>query len=111
MRRFLVTTIGAVSAALLTSPVMAAPCVTASVATYEASGFSCSVDGGAIVFSNITVGIVTSGTGVVTLGNFSPFAIGNEFGLSLNYAANTGTTAGSQADISWNYNVSANPPM
>jgi hypothetical protein len=112
MRKLLLASAGAAAVALLTSPAMASPvaCTTASVATYEASGFSCSVDGGAIVFSNIVVSSVVSGGAVVTLGNFSPFNIGNEWGLTLSYASNTGTSA-SQADVAWQYNVSASPPL
>jgi hypothetical protein len=44
----------------------------------------------------------------VILGNFSPFNFGGEFGLSLNYIANTGATPNSQTDVAWNYNVAGN---
>jgi hypothetical protein len=89
---------------LVASSAWAGPCVTASVATYEASGFSCSV--GSVTFSNIVVTTPTSGSGTVALGSFSPFTSGTENGLSLSYSANTGTTANSAADVAWTYNVS-----
>lgn len=75
---------------LVTAPAWAGPCVTASVATYEANGFSCSV--GPVTFSHIVVTTPTSGSGSVALGDFSPFTSGTENGLSLSYSANTGTT-------------------
>src|SRR3954470_6232787 len=81
----------------------AAPCVTASVTAYTASGFSCTVDG--LTFSNIAVDPTTSGGGTVTLGNITPFTSGNEFGLTLNYTA-LATNPDSSADIAWTYNVS-----
>jgi hypothetical protein len=114
MKKLLLSTAGAAVAALAASPVMAGPsvpaCGTAPVSTYTASGYSCSVDSGAIIFSNITVSPTTSNGGVVTLGDFIPFNSGNEWGLTLTYAANTGTSA-SQADVAWTYNVSSTPPM
>jgi hypothetical protein len=57
----------------------AAPCVPGPVASYETAGFSCSV--GPVTYSN-------------SLGNFTPFSVGNEFGLSLNYIAVAGGTPG-----------------
>ncbi|MGA8759538.1 MAG: PEP-CTERM sorting domain-containing protein [Stellaceae bacterium] len=94
----------AASPLLVTAPAWAGPCVTASVATYEASGFSCSV--GPVTFSNIVVTTPISGSGTVALGEFSAFTSGPENGLSLSYSANTGTTANSAADVAWTYNVS-----
>jgi hypothetical protein len=100
MRKLWLGTVAALIASpLLALPAAAAPCVTASVATYEAAGFSCSVDG--VTFSNIVV----SSIGNVTLGNFTPFVQGNEFGLSLNYLAVAGSTG---ADVAWSYNVAGN---
>jgi PEP-CTERM motif len=91
------------SSSLVTSSAWAGPCVTASVATYEASGFSCSV--GSVTFSNVSVTTPISGSGTVALGDFSPFTSGAENGLSLSYSANTGTTPNSAADVAWTYNV------
>jgi hypothetical protein len=101
------TLVGA-AAALITLPLMGlsawgAPCVTGSVASYEVAGFSCNV--GSVLFSNIAVNTITTGSGMVALGNFTPFTDGVESGLSLNYVANTGTTPGSAADVAWIYNV------
>jgi len=86
-------------------------CVTGSVASYETAGFSCFV--GSIDFSNIAVSSTVTGTGVVTLGNFTPFStIVNgalESGLSLNYTASTGMSPPpSTADVAWIYNVTDN---
>jgi len=91
------------------SPAWAGACATASVATYSASGFSCDV--GPVTFSNIAVSTPTTGSGSVGLGSFSPVTFDNagvtEYGLSLSYTANTGTTANSSADIAWTYNVAS----
>jgi hypothetical protein len=91
---------------LMGLPAWASACVTASVATYEATGFSCSVGG--VTFSDIVVSTTSTGSGSVGLGNFTPFTIGAENGLSLNYTANTGTTPNSSADVAWTYNVAGN---
>jgi hypothetical protein len=95
------------------SSALAAACGTASVSVYEAAGFSCNV--GPVTFSDISVLTTTSGSGVVTLSDFSPFtAVVNgvtEFGLHLSYASNTGATPGSQADIAWTYDVSGAPSL
>ena len=68
-----------------------------------------------MTFSDISVGSTTSGSGVVTLGDFSPFTTVvngvTEFGLNLSYASNTGATPGSQADLSWTYDVSGVPSL
>src|SRR5262245_40388396 len=81
----------------------AAPCVSAPVATYTASGFSCNVD--AFTFSNIVVNTTVSNGGSVTLGNFTPVnPLPGEFGLLLNYTA-LAPAANSTADVSWSYNV------
>jgi hypothetical protein len=70
---------------------------------------------GPVTFSNIAVIPTTSGSGVVTLSDFSPFTVAvdgvDEFGLDLFYASNTGTTPGSQADVGWTYNVSGVPNL
>jgi Phosphodiester glycosidase len=107
MRKLLI--VGTAAVGLFGAPLSAyaGPCVLGSVASYVALGAAgCSVDG--VTFSNIAVSTLASGSGSVTLGNFTPFSVGNEFGLSLNYTANTGTTAGSAADVAWTYNVSGN---
>jgi hypothetical protein len=98
-----------IAAALATMPLMAsqawsAACVSAPVATYTAAGFSCNVDG--VTFSNFTV----TSTGLVTLGNFSPFTLGNEFGLTLNYAA-TASGTNQSSDVGWTYSVSGAPSL
>jgi hypothetical protein len=92
----------ALSPLLLSTSGWAAPCATASVATYVAAGFSCNVGG--VTFSNITVNTTVSNGGSVVLGNFTPFSVGGEFGLSLNYDANA-PTAGATADVALSYNV------
>jgi hypothetical protein len=96
---------------LLASAALAAPaCVTGSVASYVALGAGgCMV--GTVVFSSIAVNPITSGSGSVVLGNFTPFTNGGESGLSLNYSANTGTTANSAADVAWTYNVASVPAL
>jgi PEP-CTERM motif len=101
------------------SPLLGAPlalagvCVTASVSVYEAAGFSCSV--GPVTFSNIAVLPTVSGSGVVTLTDFSPFSVvvdgTPEYGLHLFYSSDTGTTPGSQADVGWTYDVSGVPSL
>ena len=108
MRKILL--VGTAAVGLFGAPLSAhaADCVIAPVATYTATGFSCSVDG--VTFSNIHVNPITTGTGQVTLGNFTPFQVTVngvlESGLSLNYLASA--TAGSTADVAWTYNVSGN---
>ena len=90
-------------ASLIGATAVAAPCVSAPVATYTASGFSCSVD--AFTFSNIVVNTTVSNGGSVTLGNFTPVnPAPGEFGLLLNYTA-LAPAANSTADIAWSYNV------
>jgi hypothetical protein len=95
------------------SSALAAACATASVSVYEAAGFSCNV--GAVTFSDISVSTTASGSGVVTLSDFSPFTVVvdgvTNFGLHLSYASNTGATPGSQADVSLSYNVSGVPSL
>jgi hypothetical protein len=95
------------STPFLALPASAATCTTASVETYAAAGFSCNV--GNVLFSDIDVSVLTTGSGFVELGNFTPFSTGTEFGLSMNFIAATGNTANSSADIAWMYNVSALP--
>jgi PEP-CTERM motif len=95
------------------SSALAAACATASVSVYEAAGFSCNV--GPVTFSDLSVLSTTSGSGVVTLSDFTPFTTVvsgvTEFGLNLSYASNTGATPGSQADIAWTYDVSGVPSL
>jgi PEP-CTERM motif len=95
------------------SSAFAAACATASVSVYEAAGFSCNV--GPVTFSDISVSTTASGSGVVTLSDFSPFTVVvdgvTNFGLHLSYASNTGATLGSQADVSLSYNVSGVPSL
>jgi hypothetical protein len=111
MHTKLLTAAGLVAGSLLWgSGAYAAPCSTAPVATYTAGGFSCNV--GPVTFSNFVVTTPTGGSGTVSLGMFSPFTtlIGavTEYGFSLSYAANTGATPGSTADVALTYNVAAN---
>jgi hypothetical protein len=86
--------------------------MTASVGTYTVSDFSCSV--GPVTFSNINVAPVTSGSGTVTLSNFSPFTTvvdgQTQYGLDLTYSSNTGFSGG-EADVAWTYDVSSTPTM
>jgi hypothetical protein len=95
------------------SSALAAVCSTASVSVYEAASFSCNV--GPVTFSDITVVPTASGSGVVTLSEFSPFTTVvdgvTEFGLELFYSSDTGTTPGSTADVGWSYNVSGVPNL
>jgi hypothetical protein len=102
-----------VAAAVIATPFIGLPawgaaCVNAPVGTYTAPGFSCNVDG--LLFSNLVVNVTTGNGGSVTLGNFSPFSFDNEFGLVLNYTA-LAPVANATADITWDYNVSAIPPL
>jgi len=101
---WLATTAALIATPLLGLPAWAASCVTDTVADYEALGATgCTVGG--LTFFDISVSAITSGTGTVALGNITPFTLGPESGLSLNYSANTGTTSGSQADVAWTYDV------
>jgi hypothetical protein len=88
------------------SPAWAAMCVSAPVATYTAAGFSCNIDNTPITFSNIVVNAI----GNVSLGNFSPFILGNEFGLTLNYAS-TASGSGQNSDVALTYTVSGLPSL
>lgn len=92
------------------SSAWAGTCVTASVATYTASGFSCTFDG--VTFSNISVTPSTTGSGTVSLTSFTPVVVfvngTEEVGLALSYTSNTGATANSSADVSWTYDVQGN---
>lgn len=117
-KRFMVAALTAgplVASPLLgTSPAFAGACVKAPVATYTASGFSCSVDTatGPVTFGSITLSSTVGGSGSVTLGSFAPFTTvfngATEYGLNLTYSANTGTTGGT-ADIAWIYTVTGTP--
>jgi hypothetical protein len=61
----------------------------------------CNVDG--VTFSNVRVFTL----GSVAVGGLSPFMLGNEFGLTLNFASNAvGTNLSS--DVLWTYSVSGN---
>jgi len=105
----------ATAAALFTAPLSALPawaatCVTASVASYEAAGFSCSV--GPLTFSGINLTTSVIGTAATTLTTLSPLTTvvggATEYGLILNYSAvavGTGTAGLSSADVAWTYNV------
>jgi hypothetical protein len=105
MRKLMLGTVAALIASpAFALPVSASPCVTASVSTYTAAGFSCSVGG--VTFSNISVIPTTSGGGTVSLTSFVPVTIGNEFGLELIYAATAGS--GAVADVAWTYDVAGN---
>jgi len=87
-----------------TAAAQAGVCPTAPVSTYTMAGFSCSVDNGAITFSNIKVTTSVSNGGSVLLTQFAPFQFGNEFGLTLTYTA-TATGPTSTADVTWSYDV------
>src|SRR3984957_4303586 len=95
------------------SSALAAACATASVSLYEAAGFSCNV--GPVTFSDVSVGSTTSGSGVVALGDFSPFTTVvdgvTEFGLHLSFASDTGTTPTSLADVALTFDVSGAPSL
>ena len=101
-----------IAAAMLTMPIAgaasAASCTTGSVASFTTVGFSCNV--GNVLFSNIGVNAIANGIEAsVILGNFTPFSVGNEFGLSLNFSAFTGTAPGGTTDLAWTFNASALP--
>jgi endoglucanase Acf2 len=91
-------------------PASAASFVNGTIASYEALGTTgCSVGG--VTFSSFNVNTTVTGSGSVAFA--SPYSVvvtsgGGEFGLELEYAANTGSTAGSAADVAWTYNVSGN---
>ncbi len=106
MKKTFVLLAGTCLLALSSGAASAATCSAGSVSEYTSAGFSCSV--GNVLFSNIAVNALRTGSGSVTLGNFTPFSIGDEFGLSLNFSAFTGTTGGT-TDVAWTYNVSALP--
>jgi len=106
-----VSSVVGIAAALTTisfmgSPAWAAMCVSAPVATYTAAGFSCNIDASPITFSNFNVTTI----GNVLLGDFSPFILGNEFGLTLNYAA-TASGTNQSSDVAWTYSVSGAPSL
>ena len=104
-----------IAAAVITMPFMGlpawgAPCVTAAVSTYTAPSFSCSV--GDITFSNIVVTATSVGNASVTLNNITPFVIGNEFGLQLNFLEIAGPSPPAGAsDIAWSYNIVSEVPI
>jgi hypothetical protein len=95
------------------SSALAAACATAPVSVFEAPGFSCNV--GPVTFSDINVKPTMNGSGIVTLGDFSPFTIvvdgATEFGLNLSFASNTGATPSSQADVALTFDVSGAPSL
>jgi hypothetical protein len=98
-----------VAAAVIAMPLMSsqawsAACVSAPVATYMTAGFSCNVDG--VTFSQFNVTTV----GLVSLGNFSPFTLGNEFGLTLNFTS-TASGLNVTSDVGWTYAVSGAPSL
>jgi hypothetical protein len=99
-----------VAAALATMPLTAShawssPCVTASVSTYTASGFNCTVDG--LSFSDFSV--TASPASAIASATFSPvqFLFNGvlESGLALSY--NLAVGPGSSGDVAWLYNVTA----
>jgi len=104
------TTVALIATPLMALPAWAIPaCPTAGgISTYTATGYECTVDGGAITFSNISFAITTAGGGSVTLTSISPInpATG-EYGLDLNYSA-TAPNANATADVKWSYDVSGN---
>jgi hypothetical protein len=111
MRKLL---IAGAAAVFMTSPAMAGPVVPScavggSVATYEGYGsLGCSIDGGAIVFSNIVISAVASMGSTAVLGTISPInTIPGEYGLQLGYSSNTPATGGT-ADVQWTFDVSGN---
>jgi hypothetical protein len=95
------------------SSALAAACVTAPVSVFEAPGFSCNV--GPVTFSDITAVPTISGSGTVTLSDFSPFTTiidgVTESGLDLFFSAHTGATPGSTADVGLTFNVSGAPSL
>jgi len=99
----------AAGALLLAMPAagQAATCVQAAIGVYTAAGFSCSVGptGTEITFSNISV--TTVGNVNLVGSQFTPFTLGNEFGLTLNYASNA-VGGNVSSDIAWNYDVAGN---
>jgi hypothetical protein len=105
MRKVLLSTVAALfTAPLMGLPAWASACITDTVSDYQSLGSGgCTVDGGAITFSNFSVTTI----GDVTLGDFSVVnPAPGEYGLDLNYIATA--TQGSEADVSWTYNVSGN---
>ena len=101
------------SPSLGASSALAAACVTAPVSVFEAPGFSCNV--GPVTFSDITAVPTISGSGTVTLSDFSPFTTVvdgvTESGLDLFFSADTGATPGSTADVGLTFNVSGVPNL
>src|ERR1700684_2271095 len=95
------------------SSALAAACATASVGVFEAPGFSCNV--GPVTFSDISVSSTVSGSGVVTLSDFSPFTTVvdgvTDLGLILYFASDTATSERSQADVALTFNVSGAPSL
>jgi hypothetical protein len=91
-------------ATFIGAPVWAASCASAPVSVYTVAGFSCSV--GPVTFSNINV----NSTGLVTLGNFTPFTLGGEFGLTLNYSS-VASGVNQSSDVAWTYSVSGSPAL
>jgi hypothetical protein len=106
----LATTAALLAAPFLALPASASPCVNGTIGSYEALGATgCTVGG--VTFSNFNVNTTVSGTGSVAFASPNSVIVtsgGGEFGLELEYSANTGSTPGSTADVAWTYNVSGN---
>jgi hypothetical protein len=106
---YLGTALAIMATPLMELPASAATCVTASVATYTASNFSCNVGG--VTFSDISVVPTASNGGSVTLTEFVPTTLvdtsgDTEYGLELIYSSNTGSGYNGTADVAWLYTVS-----
>jgi hypothetical protein len=103
---FALASIAAVAATCLAPSARAAPCVSAPVTTYMASGFSCNVD--AFTFSNITIDAIPDPffRQLITLGTIDPIInAGGDAGLRVNYTANvtSGGLPNAMTDITWRY--------
>lgn len=61
-----------------------------------------------MVFSNISITATAVGNASVALSSLSPFHVGNDFGLQLNYLGVAGPSPPSGAsDIAWSYDVTS----
>jgi hypothetical protein len=98
--------------AVLATPFAAMPAMASSCFIGESApaSFSCSessVTYQGLTFSNIVVTALVTGSGTIVLGGLTTTtAAPGEYGLQLTYTAQTGATAGSQADVSLTYAVS-----
>lgn len=110
MRNFCLATAAVMMASSFAAlPAMAATCTAGqSLDNTSCTEGNLTIDG--LTFSQITVSGTTSGTGTITfnsLATINPFD--SEFGLILQYAANTGSTAGSVADVALTFTVTGGP--